>query len=184
MFLPGESQGRGSWWAAVYGVAQSRTRLKRHSSSSRLISTSQTKKKIRKCFWRFKVITVAPGPGLGLGSAEPRAGVSVLGERCEPRRRKLVWPLPRAAPAPGPPPRGIGGPPLRPASRGPREAPGRPSAWQTFPGPRVLGVAARPRTSAYRLPRPRGVLGREGAAVGVRRRAWAGSLLTRWVLTF
>ena len=25
---------RGAWWAAVYGVAQSRTRLKRHSSSS------------------------------------------------------------------------------------------------------------------------------------------------------
>ena len=31
VFLPGESQGR---WAAVYGVAQSRTRLKRLSSSS------------------------------------------------------------------------------------------------------------------------------------------------------
>ena len=27
MFLPGESQGRGAWWAAVYGVEQSRTRL-------------------------------------------------------------------------------------------------------------------------------------------------------------
>ena len=36
VFLPGESQGRGGggWWAAVYGVAQSRTRLKRLSSSS------------------------------------------------------------------------------------------------------------------------------------------------------
>ena len=33
-FLPGESQGQGAWWAAVYGVAQSRTRLKRLSSSS------------------------------------------------------------------------------------------------------------------------------------------------------
>ena len=33
MILPGESQGRGAWWAAVYGVAQSRTRLKRLSSS-------------------------------------------------------------------------------------------------------------------------------------------------------
>ena len=32
VFLPGESQG--GWWAAVYGVAQSRTRLKRLSSSS------------------------------------------------------------------------------------------------------------------------------------------------------
>jgi len=25
VFLPGESQGRGAWWAAVYGVAQSDT---------------------------------------------------------------------------------------------------------------------------------------------------------------
>ena len=28
VFLPGESQGQGTWWAAVYGVAQSRTRLR------------------------------------------------------------------------------------------------------------------------------------------------------------
>ena len=34
VFLPGESQWGGAWWAAVYGVAQSRTRLKRLSSSS------------------------------------------------------------------------------------------------------------------------------------------------------
>ena len=34
VFLPGESQGREPWWAAVYGVAQSWTRLKRLSSSS------------------------------------------------------------------------------------------------------------------------------------------------------
>ena len=37
VFLPGESQGQGAWWAAVYGDAQSRTRLKRLSSSSRLV---------------------------------------------------------------------------------------------------------------------------------------------------
>ena len=36
VFLPGESQGRGSWWAAVYGDAQSWTRLTRLSSSSSL----------------------------------------------------------------------------------------------------------------------------------------------------
>ena len=35
VFLPRESQGRGAWWAAVYGVAQSRTRLKWLSSSSK-----------------------------------------------------------------------------------------------------------------------------------------------------
>ena len=34
VFLPGESQGWEAWWAAVCGVAQSRTRLKRLSSSS------------------------------------------------------------------------------------------------------------------------------------------------------
>ena len=32
VFLPGESQG--TWWASVYGVAQSRTQLKQLSSSS------------------------------------------------------------------------------------------------------------------------------------------------------
>ena len=31
VFLPGESQGRGAWWAAVYGVAQSRIQLNRLS---------------------------------------------------------------------------------------------------------------------------------------------------------
>jgi len=34
VFLPRESQGREAWWAAVYGVAQSRIRLKWLSSSS------------------------------------------------------------------------------------------------------------------------------------------------------
>ena len=34
VFLPGESQDGGAWWAAVSGVAQSWTRLKRLSSSS------------------------------------------------------------------------------------------------------------------------------------------------------
>ena len=32
VFLPGESQGWGAWWAAVYGVTQSQTRLKQLSS--------------------------------------------------------------------------------------------------------------------------------------------------------
>ena len=27
VLLPGESHGRGAWWAAIYGVTQSRTRL-------------------------------------------------------------------------------------------------------------------------------------------------------------
>ena len=33
VFLPGESQGQGAWWAAICWVAQSRTWLKRLSSS-------------------------------------------------------------------------------------------------------------------------------------------------------
>ena len=44
VFLPGESQGRGAWWAAVYGVAQSRTRLKRLSSSSSNSSNKEEQK--------------------------------------------------------------------------------------------------------------------------------------------
>ena len=35
VFLPGEPRDGGAWWAAVYGVAQSRTQLKQLSSSSR-----------------------------------------------------------------------------------------------------------------------------------------------------
>ena len=42
VFLPGESQGRGAWWAAVYGVTQSRTRLKRLSSSMSIESVMPT----------------------------------------------------------------------------------------------------------------------------------------------
>ena len=34
VFLPRESQGQRTWWAAIYGVTQSRTWLKRLSSSS------------------------------------------------------------------------------------------------------------------------------------------------------
>ena len=34
VFLPGESQRREAWWAAIYGVAQSRTQLRWLSSSN------------------------------------------------------------------------------------------------------------------------------------------------------
>ena len=37
VFLPGESQGQGAWWAAVYGVVQSRTRLKQLSLVGQVI---------------------------------------------------------------------------------------------------------------------------------------------------
>ena len=36
VFLPRESQGRGAWWAAIYGVEQSRTRLKRLKQSKNI----------------------------------------------------------------------------------------------------------------------------------------------------
>ena len=47
VFLPGESQGRGSLWAAVYGVAQSRTRLKRRSSGTQTCHTDPPVSPIR-----------------------------------------------------------------------------------------------------------------------------------------
>ena len=47
VFLPGESQGQGAWWAAVYGVAQSRTRLRWLSSSSKCLVCSGCTKYIK-----------------------------------------------------------------------------------------------------------------------------------------
>ena len=41
VFLPGESRGGGAWWAAVYGVAQGRTWLKRLSSRSSSCTTGR-----------------------------------------------------------------------------------------------------------------------------------------------
>ena len=43
VFLPGESQGRGAWWAAVCGVIQNRTRLKRLSRSNSGFTVCQRK---------------------------------------------------------------------------------------------------------------------------------------------
>ena len=49
VFLPGEFQGRGAWWAAVYGVAQSQTWLKRLSSSSSSSHSSSSSPAINLC---------------------------------------------------------------------------------------------------------------------------------------
>ena len=57
VFLPGESQGQGAWWAAIYGVAQSRTRLKRLSSSSSM------------CLALFWVLKIKDFPGGSDGKA-------------------------------------------------------------------------------------------------------------------
>ena len=53
VFLPGESQGGGAWWAAVYGVTQSQTRLKRLSSSSSIIQA----RLIRKVFLKSCIVS-------------------------------------------------------------------------------------------------------------------------------
>ena len=46
-FLPGESQGQRSLWAAIYGVAQSRTWLKWLSSSKLLVSSVQSLSRVQ-----------------------------------------------------------------------------------------------------------------------------------------
>ena len=51
--------GTGAWWAAIYGVAQSRTRLKRlSSSSSRVVKEEDSKGYIE---WRWGVEIEGPG---------------------------------------------------------------------------------------------------------------------------
>ena len=44
----------GAWWAAVYGVAQSRTRLKRRSSSSSSSSSSSRNWWTQRNLWRWR----------------------------------------------------------------------------------------------------------------------------------
>ena len=58
VFLPGESQGRGAWWAAVYGVTQSRTWLKRLSSSR--VSLCLAFKEAAKVISKMKVLFTFP----------------------------------------------------------------------------------------------------------------------------
>ena len=49
------SRDGGAWWAAVYGVAQSRTRLKRLSSSSSTFSDGMHCKQMRKSYGIIKL---------------------------------------------------------------------------------------------------------------------------------
>ena len=60
----------GAWWPAVYGVAQSRTRLKRLSSSS---SSSRVKPTRLLCPWN------SPGKNTGVGSHSLLQGISIQG---------------------------------------------------------------------------------------------------------
>ena len=45
----------GAWWAAVFGVAQSQTRLKRLSSSRSSINTHTHSNPIKLCHWKLKM---------------------------------------------------------------------------------------------------------------------------------
>ena len=47
----------GAWWAAVYGVTQSQTRLKRLSSSSRSVE-------VNTCVQRWRVTSLSTSPGV------------------------------------------------------------------------------------------------------------------------
>ena len=69
VFLPGESQGRGAWWAAVSGVAQSWTRRKRLSSSSSSSSSRENgeggpfeKKETRPSLPQVLILLLTPSP--------------------------------------------------------------------------------------------------------------------------
>ena len=57
VFLPGEPRDGGASWAAVYGVSQSRTRLKRLSNSS---SSKHWMSVALSCFGNEKYIQVSP----------------------------------------------------------------------------------------------------------------------------
>ena len=66
----------GAWWAAVYGVAQSRTRLKRLSSSS---SSSNKKEKLT---LKFTCLSLrSPQVPQGLGAQAMRAAARPSGRR-------------------------------------------------------------------------------------------------------
>ena len=70
VFLPGESQGRGAWWAAVYGVTQSRTQLKWLSSSNILHQWDnadvQENRYISQSWWSRKLKRRKTGKGFCL----------------------------------------------------------------------------------------------------------------------
>ena len=69
VFLPGESQGWGAWWAAVYGVAQTRIRLKRLSSSSSSLVWAEHLQ--QRASIDEKALIKEQPPKLNLGNSQP-----------------------------------------------------------------------------------------------------------------
>ena len=65
MFLPWESRGRGARWAAVCGVAQGRTRLKRLSSSSRVRSSTELYHLLVIVVWLLSCVWLFVAPWTG-----------------------------------------------------------------------------------------------------------------------
>ena len=92
VFLPGESQGREAWWAAVYGVAQSRTRLKGLSSSSSLNRVYWNPPPLGRTYSSLIILSLdLPDPG-GASGKEPTCQC----RRCkrhgfDPWVRKMLW---------------------------------------------------------------------------------------------
>ena len=67
-----ESRGSGAWWAAVYGVAQSRTRLKRLSSSHHISGTQEPRIASEDYSWTAQIqnIFIVAESCLGQGCSE------------------------------------------------------------------------------------------------------------------
>ena len=63
VFLPGEFQGRGAWWAAVCGVAYSRTRLKWLTNYSTPLSMADFRVLDKIRFTNLKGLRLRADPG-------------------------------------------------------------------------------------------------------------------------
>ena len=66
LFLPGESQGQRSWWAAIYGVTQSRTQLKQQQQQGCILSP---------CLFNLHAEYIMRNAGL----EEAQAGIKIAG---------------------------------------------------------------------------------------------------------
>ena len=92
VFLPGESQGRGAWWAAVYGVAQSWTWLKWLSSSSSTMGRHAYSLIQRLRFPTLRVPLLEGSPLSVHVSCGPLcATMGELGLENQPKKMLILW---------------------------------------------------------------------------------------------